>query len=478
MYSTQIESDPPLVVDVDGSLLKTDLLVESVVGLLARRPLVAIQLARRLASGRAAFKRCVADRTTLSPAELPYNEDVLAVIRQEKTKGRRVFLASAADEAFVDTIADHVGADGVFASNGVINLARERKAQRLIEAFGEQGFDYIGNGHDDLPVWAVAREAFVVNPGRRILHAALRVHPRVQILGGAPAAAWELLRAIRPLQWLKNLLVFVPVLAAHNVEPEKFAAACLAFAAFSLGASSAYLVNDLADIRHDRAHPRKRLRPFASGALPVGWGTVAAPLLLAAALGLAAMASAAAAAALASYYAITLAYSFFLKRHAIVDVMTLAALYTVRIGGGALAADITISEWLLAFSIFIFLALAVVKRCSELARHDDDALGAPGPAGRGYRVGDLPVLCGLGSAAGFSAVLVLALYINSEQVVKLYSHPRILWACCFLLAYWIARMVLLAQRGEVHDDPVVFAVRDGPSLFAFALIVAAAGFAV
>jgi 4-hydroxybenzoate polyprenyltransferase len=478
VYSTELESDPPLVVDVDDALLKTDLLVESVFGLLAHRPLDAFRLPRWLASGKAVLKRRVANRIALSAAAFPYNDDVLDLIRREQAQGRRIFLASASDEAFVGPIAEHIGADGIFASDGVVNLSRERKAQRLVEAFGERGFDYVGNGRDDLPVWAVAREAFAVNPAPAIVRAGRRVHPRLQILGRAPAVLKELIRAFRPLQWLKNLLVFVPVLAAHRLDAAGAAAAGFAFVAFSLGASSAYLVNDLADVQHDRAHPRKRLRPFASGALPVVWGVVAAPLMLVAALGLALTASPAAFAALAAYYAITVAYSFSLKRRAVVDVMTLAALYTIRIAGGAAAAHVAISEWLLAFSTFVFLALAVVKRCGELARREGEGSAAAGPAGRGYRIADLPVLSSLGSAAGFCAVLVLALYINSEQVVTLYRHPQFLWACCFLLVYWIARMILMAQRGEIHDDPVVFAVRDKPSLLAFALIVLAAAVAI
>jgi 4-hydroxybenzoate polyprenyltransferase len=214
------------------------------------------------------------------------------------------------------------------------------------------------------------------------------------------------------------------------------------------------------------------MRPFASGSLPVVWGVVAAPVLLGLALALSAWVSPLAAATLAAYYVLTLAYSFALKRHPVIDVMALAALYSIRIAGGATAAMVPISEWLLAFSVFIFLALAVVKRCGELARHEgEDKMD--GPVGRGYRVGDLHVLSGLGSAAGFCAVLVMALYISSDQVKALYSRPEALWVCCFMLTYWVARMVLLSHRGEIHDDPVVFAATDKASLSAIAIMAAA-----
>lgn len=465
------DKDIALVIDVDGALLKTDLLVESAFALLVKKPWFAARLPLWLLSGKAGLKREIANRCDLIAESYPWDDNVLELMGAARAAGRRVYLASASDEKFVRAIADYLGrVDGVFASDGVTNLSRQRKARKLVEAFGEKGFDYVGNSRDDLPVWKSARQAIVVNPRSSLIEAARRVNGDVHAVGTPPLLIAGLIRALRPIQWLKNLLVFVPIVAAHALDGAHIASALAAFAAFSLAASSAYMVNDLADLPHDRAHPRKRKRPFASGDIPVVSGLIAAPLLLAVAIVIMAMLSATALLTVAAYYVITLAYSFSLKRRPIMDVMTLAALYTIRIVGGGAAAGAPVSEWLLAFSVFLFLSLAVVKRCGELARHEIEGNDETALAGRGYRADDLQLLAGLGAAAGFCAVLVLALYINSDQVMTLYAHPHVLWACCFILIYWISRMMLLAHRGDIHDDPVVFAATDRGSIAAFILM--------
>ena len=469
------DTDIPLVVDVDGALLKTDLLIESAFVLLTRKPWLAAKLPFWLLSGKAYLKQQIANRCELPADAHPWNDDVLELIRAARANGRRVFLASASDEKFIREIADHLGTlDGIFASDGITNLSRERKAQWLVEAFGHKGFDYVGNSRDDLPVWAAAREAIVVNPRPAMVAAARRANANVRVLGSPARLIAGLIRTLRPIQWLKNLLVFVPIMAGHAIDKTSVAASLATFVAFSLAASSAYCINDLADLANDRRHPRKRLRPLASGALPVMWGLLAAALLALTAAAIAASVSAATLAALALHYVVTLGYSFYVKRKLVMDVMTLAGLYTIRIVGGGVATGVPVSEWLLAFAIFLFLSLAVVKRCDELAsRKDETPPDADGRvAGRGYIAADLPTMAAIGAAAGFCAVLVLALYINSDQVLSLYARPHLLWACCFVLMYWIARMILLGQRGDIHDDPVVFAATDKASLAAFAIIAA------
>ena len=471
MPDISTDTDIPLVVDVDGALLKTDLLIESAFVLLTRKPWLAVRLPFWLTSGKAFLKQQIANRCELPADAHPWNDDVLELIRAARANGRRVFLASASDEKFIREIADHLGSlDGIFASNGITNLSHERKAQWLVEAFGRKGFDYVGNSRDDLPVWAAAREAIVVNPRPAMVAAARRANANIRVLGSPAQLIAGLVRTLRPVQWLKNLLVFIPIVAGHAITAANVATSLAAFVAFSLAASSAYCINDLADLANDRRHPRKRLRPFASGALPVIWGLVAAPLLVATAAIIAGAISTAALAALALYYAITLAYSFSLKRRPIMDVMTLAALYTIRIVGGGAATGVPVSEWLLAMAIFLFLSLAVVKRCGELVRQEDNDASETNIAGRGYHSGDLQVLTAIGAASGFGAVLVLALYINSDQVMTLYTRPHLLWGCCFVLMYWIGRMLLLSHRGDIHDDPVVFAATDRGSLVAFAVI--------
>lgn len=467
------DTDIPLVVDVDGALLKTDLLIELAFVLLTRKPWLAAKLPFWLVSGKAFLKQQIANRCELPADAHPWNDDVLELIRAARANGRRVFLASASDEKFIREIADHLGTlDGIFASNGITNLSRERKAQWLVEAFGRKGFDYVGNSRDDLPVWASAREAIVVNPRPAMVAAARRANADLRVLGSPARLIAGLVRTLRPVQWLKNLLVFVPIVAGHAINPSSIAASVAAFVAFCLAASSAYCVNDLADLANDRHHPRKRMRPLASGALPVMVGLITAPLLLLIAAIVMGLVSQTALGVLALYYAITVAYSFSLKRRPIMDVMTLAALYTLRIGGGGAATGVPVTEWLLAFAIFLFLSLAVVKRCGELVRQEDNDDSDTNFAGRGYRGGDLHVLTAIGAASGFCAVLVLALYINSDQVMTLYARPQLLWGCCFVLMYWIGRMLLLSHRGDINDDPVVFAATDKASLAAFAIIAA------
>ena len=285
----------------------------------------------------------------------------------------------------------------------------------------------------------------------------------------APASA--LLRALRPHQWVKNVLVFVPMAMAHRLgDPALWAAAGLAFAALSLLASGTYVINDLLDVEQDRLHPTKRHRPFASGALSVGTGRLLAPVLIVAGLGLGFAASAAFGAVLLVYLVTTLAYSLDLKRRAVLDVVVLAGLYVVRVLAGGAAADVPVSGWLLGFSMFLFLSLALAKRFAELQLIEAGRAGAN--ARRGYEVGDAPLLAAAGVAAGYLAVLVLALYTTSPEVVALYRRPQLLWLIGPLLLYWTTRLWLTAQRGRLDDDPILYAAKD-PASYAVGALTAA-----
>jgi 4-hydroxybenzoate polyprenyltransferase len=358
----------------------------------------------------------------------------------------------------------------VLASDGVHNLSGTHKAEELSQRFGERGFDYAGNEARDLHVWRRARRAIVVNAAPALARRAQGVTEveRVFARDGGRLHAWA--KALRLHQWLKNLLVFLPLLTAHLVlAPDAVLHAGMAFACFCLCASGVYLLNDLLDLDADRRHPRKRLRPFAAGTLPLTSGLVAAPLLTLAAFALALSISKLFALALAGYYVLTLAYSFALKRIAMLDTVVLAGLYTIRIIAGTFALRIGLSFWLLAFSMFLFLSLAMIKRYTELRtlllNGDNRSLG------RGYAVDDLPLVQSLGGASGYLAVLVLALYINSTASEVLYRHPAGLWLLCPLLLYWISRAWLIAHRGAMHDDPVVFAVSDRTSRLLLALAI-------
>jgi 4-hydroxybenzoate polyprenyltransferase len=467
------DADVPLCVDLDGTLIHSDLTVESILALLRRNPLYLFLLPLWLVGGLAPFKREVARRVMVDVTRLPYDGRVLEWLR-EVGGGRTRLLCTASDQLFADAVAGHLGCfEGAIGSDGRRNLGGHGKAAVLRARYGERGFDYAGNARVDLHVWRKARHVIVANAPPAL---ARRVRRELGIEREfpPPRRGWRTwLAALRPHQWLKNTLVFVPLLAAHAVfEPTAVAHAVLAFAAFSLCASAAYVLNDLLDLDADRRHPRKRNRPFARGALPLRAGLAASLLLTVAAFALATTLSLEFVGMLLVYAVLTLAYSLLLKRIAMLDVVTLAGLYTIRILGGAVAVPVPASSWLLAFSLFLFLSLAMVKRHAEL--RPLAASGASAVAGRGYVAEDLPLVQSLGTASGYLSVLVLALYINSAASLALYTHPAVLWLLAPVLLYWISRVWLLAGRGAMHDDPVVFALTDRVSLAVlgvFALVI-------
>jgi 4-hydroxybenzoate polyprenyltransferase/phosphoserine phosphatase len=454
----------PLCVDLDGTLIRSDLLLETLLLLIKRNPLYLFMLPLWLLRGKAVLKAQIASRVRLNAAALPYNKEFVQWLRSQRAAQRSLWLCTAASEPLARAVADHLGLfDGVLASDRTVNLAGTVKADRLAEQFGEGGFDYCGNERKDMAVWRRAAGAIVVNGGSRLEAEASRSVRVVQTFPANARPLESMIRALRPHQWAKNLLILVPLLAAHGAaDPDSIAAAALAFVGFSLCASSVYLLNDLLDLEADRAHPRKSKRPFASGALPLLAGLVLAPLLLVAAVIIAAFLPPKFWLVLATYYAFTCAYSFVLKGLVLIDALALAGLYTLRIIAGAAAVSVPLSFWLLLFSVFLFLSLAFVKRFAELeSLRRQQRLSA---VGRGYHVEDLPLLQSLGTASGYLSVLVLALYINSPQIEVLYSRPKVIWMLCVLMLYWISRIWMVAQRGRMHDDPVVFALKDKQSV--------------
>ena len=452
----------PLCVDCDGTLIRTDLLHESVLLLAKSSPLSLLKLPFWLLKGKAHLKQQIAQRVSLNAQTLPYDPEVLDLIRHARAQGRSVVLATASPRGQAEAIAAHLDLfDRVEATDALINLAGPNKAAHLESLFGRGGFDYAGNSRADLPVWAVSAGAIVVSSSQSLHKAAAASVSVLQVVKQLPRSLKVYAKAIRVHQWLKNLLVFVPVLAGHQLSAGPITAALLAFAAFSLCASAVYVINDLLDLSSDRVHARKRNRPFASGALPISHGLVMAPGLLLASALIAAQLPIAFAGTLVAYFAVTCLYSFWLKNQVIVDVLMLASLYTSRIIAGSAATSIVPSFWLLAFSMFMFLSLAIVKRYSEmLVVIQQNKTKA---AGRGYVVSDLPVLVSLGSAAGYMAILILALYVNSPDLNGLYPRRWALWLVLPPLLYWISRVWMKAHRGEMHDDPVVFAATDKQS---------------
>lgn len=460
-------------VDLDGSLVATDLLFELLFSLLREQPWQVLPLPFWLLKGRAGLKAEVAKRVGPDPLELPYNPAVLELLRRRQSEGARLVLATASPRPWAEAVAGHIGLfESVLATEPGHNLkgaGKLRAIQEYRQTAGIDRFDYVGDARADLPIWREAATAYVVGGGesdaltRRVK--AFGPSPSVQPIGPPKRALKSAVKALRPQQWAKNALIFVPVLTGHRLsDPSALLAALAAFVAFSLCASAIYVVNDLVDLSADRAHAEKRRRPFASGALPLAWGPPMALGLLLLAFGVAATSLPPGfLVVLLGYLLLTTLYSLFIKSRLMVDVLALALLYSVRIFAGGVATTIPISEWLIGFSMFFFLSLAFVKRYTELHR----AIESGNPRklrGRGYQPTDIGMIASLGSASGYLAVLVLALYIQSDAVRPLYKSPNWLWGICLVLIYWISRIWFLANRGELPGDPVSFALRDRHSL--------------
>jgi 4-hydroxybenzoate polyprenyltransferase len=465
---SQPESTPaefkPLCVDLDGTLVKSDTLIDSLLVLARSHPLLLLQLPVQVLRGKAAFKAFVTEHVALDVAHLPYNRKLLQFLQNEHTHGREIYIATGADVRLARRVADHLGIfHEVLASDGTRNLTGDKKLDSLRILFGNSGFAYVGNDTPDLPVMAGAAESMVANPSRR-----LRTRLRAQ--GITPSHAFEersrpmrsLVKALRPHQWAKNLLILLPPLLAHNHSIHLLASALLAFFCFCCTASGTYMVNDLLDIETDRRNPKKRLRPFASGDLAPASGLVASAVLLTLGFAAAQFLPAAFSYWLLLYLGSTLIYSLYLKRIALVDVVVLSGLYTLRLLAGGAATDTLISHWLAGFAIFLFLSLAIVKRFAEL--ESLRLSGAQLKNGRGYLMSDIEQIRAFGTASAFAAVVVFANYISSQDVTALYHHPQRLWLIVPFMVLWLCRVWLLASRGELDEDPVAFALTDAASL--------------
>jgi len=468
----------PLCVDLDGSLVKSDTLIDSFLVLVRTQPALLFALPGRLLDGKAALKAFITAHIPLDVAHLPYNRKLVQFLHEEKARGRAIYLVTGADVGLAQRVAAHFGIfTGVFASDGQVNLTGTRKLDRLRGQFGNGAYDYIGNDAPDLPLLAHATEPMVANPS-------LRLRLRLRMRGIRPARAfvqrdrplWSVLRALRPHQWAKNLLIFLPLLLAHVIAVNRLLDALLAFCCFSLTASSAYIVNDLLDIEDDRRHAQKRQRPFATGDLSAfaGIGIVALSLLLA--LSAARLLPVGFYGWLLLYLGATLSYSWYLKRIALVDVLVLSGLYTLRLLAGSAATDSHISPWLAGFSVFLFFSLAIVKRFAELENLRSS--GLPPRNGRGYLVADIDQLRSFGTASAFAAVMIFAIYISGSDVMKLYRRPQLLWLIMPFMILWLCRVWLLASRGELSEDPLVFALTDRMSLAIGAAIVVIALLAI
>jgi 4-hydroxybenzoate polyprenyltransferase len=447
----------PLVIDLDGALLATDFVKEALLDPSKGQYSLYSTSGEDDLQRKVSLDHAPAGSSDLDYAHLPYREEVIERARRARAEGKAVYLITAADQSPAIGIASHIGLfKGVISSTIDRTLTEQTKADILIREFGSKAFDYVGGASCDQRILAAAACGITISTDRNYN----KIQPRpVRALASVPLSVW--FSAVRIHQSAKNLLVFVPLLTSHQFSLANLLNLALAFAAFSLCASAVYLLNDLVDLKADQAHPRKRFRAIASGQLSAAAATTAIALLLGVSIPTALAASPAFAGILLGYFALTTAYTFYLKRLVIVDIVVLASLYTLRIVAGAVAIQVYLSEWLLIFSMFIFTSLALIKRHAELAMRQEASLADAG--NRDYGVGDMQIVAALAAASGMNAITIMSLYLSSPAVLALYHRPAFLWLLDPLLIYWIARALMLAHRRQLNHDPVVFALRDGPS---------------
>ena len=465
----KVIEDLPLVVDLDGTLILSDLLYESTLKYVVAKPQNLLALPGHLLAGKAKLKRHIANQVTIDVTKLPYNLPFLEWLHTQKRNGRHLVLCTASDQSLADAVAKHLGIfDDVLGSDGANNLAGKNKALALKKFFGNNNYAYAGNAKSDLPVWEKCSAAIVVNAEKGI-ETQLTNNGKVEAIFPRSKVGIEgPISMLRVHQWLKNILLFLPFIASHDLENiQSWITLVVAFFSFSFCASVVYITNDLIDLDSDRSHPRKKARVFASGKISILSGVLLIPLLVAMSLFLAFHVSATFLNFLILYFVWTCAYSIYLKRIPVFDCVTLAILYTLRVVAGAAAIGNVLSFWLAAFSVFIFLSLAFVKRYSEI--HDlllSKNKDLEQLVGRDYTSKDAPLILTMGIAAGYSATIVMALYLNSYEVTLLYQNIWAVWSAILVLVFWISWMWFKANRGQMHDDPIIFALRDKTSLVA------------
>lgn len=452
-----------LVIDLDGTLIRTDMLCESFWNAFGRDFRTLFYLLSKIPKGKAAVKSYLAQASTLDPEFLPYNEEVLQRIRDHRKKGGKAVLVTAADTSLANKISKHLGVfDEVYGSSSTCNLKGATKADFLATKFGEGNFCYVGDSRSDLAVWRVAGKIITVNATKSTKQQADEMCKPIEHLVSHNSPFDAFIRVMRPHQWIKNSLIFVPIAAAHQFSGPYLINSIVAFIVFCLIASGSYVINDLLDLNSDRAHPRKRTRPIASGDLAPAHGSVLGAAMIVLGLTISTIWNFQFLLISLFYLCLTLSYSLAFKQKIILDVVILAVLYSTRIVAGSIATDLNLSLWLISFSMFIFMSLASVKRQAELV--DMTARGILQSNGRGYQTHDLPIISMISLAAGYTAVLVLALYVETISYTSLYSNPDLLFLICCILLYWITRIVLITHRGLMNDDPIVFVTQDKTSM--------------
>ena len=466
------ENKKILVINLDGTLVKSDMLYETFWSAFEKNLFIPLISICKLFFGKSHIKNFLANNANFDVETLPYNKIVIDYIQRHKSQGGKVALVSSSAELVALKISKHINLfDEVYASSKQIKLNGINKALFLNQRYGIRKYDYLGNSLEDIQIWKYSNKAITIDASRYLEKKCYEINQKCFHLKSENRVndIKAFFIAIRPYQWLKNILIFLPIIAAHNINNIVILDAILAFISFSFTASSVYLINDLLDLKSDRNHPHKNKRPFASGDLPMqmghilGLATLLLGIICALKLGLNFLS------VLFLYFLITIFYSIYFKKRTIIDIFILSLLYTIRIIGGGVATNIDVSFWLLAFAIFIFLSLAAIKRQSELV--DLLKRGKSEIVGRGYNVQDLNFISSFALSAGLLSNLVLILYINSPKVFSLYPNPEFLWFSCFLFLFWIVRICFKTNRGEMNYDPIIFSIKDNISISIFVLIV-------
>lgn len=462
------DNDIPLVVDLDGTLINTDLLHEALILLIKKNFLYFFICIGWLFKGKIYLKNKIFSQIHIPPHLLPYNITLLEFLKAEKNKGRKLILATASLKSQATNISKtHSLFNEVYGTES-LNLKGKNKLEFLVKKFGKSKFDYIGNSNSDLIIFASCRYSYLVNPRKSLKKRTNEISDLQQIWNTKTDSFLNFVRAIRAYQWLKNLLIFIPLITSHSFNTIDFTQAFFGFLSFNFVASSGYLINDLLDLESDRTHLRKRNRPLASGELSISSGSILALILFAGGFMLASFQNFQFLLVLILYFIASFSYSMYFKKKALYDVFILALLYSIRVVAGAVIIDVSLSSWLIAFSTFLFLSLALVKRCSELIQVENTKSCIN--KGREYSIEDINLLQVMGIVSGFLSVIVFSLYIDSPEVIILYSRPKLLWIISFIFLFWISNIWLITAHGKMTDDPIIFAIKDKSSYFIFSLI--------
>jgi 4-hydroxybenzoate polyprenyltransferase len=471
----------PIAVDLDGTLIRSDTLVEATLLLIKLNPLYIFVIPIWILRGRLFFKQAIFDRVELDYSCLPYEHQLIDWLKTCKKDGHKIELVSATPDFIAKGVADFMGIfDGSFGSTNGINLKGSNKRDFLDQRFGKNGYIYCGNSSADLSVWDHCSQAVVINAPASIARKVAKSSDVIFEVNKNQNFLRTFLKAIRIHQWAKNVLIFIPLLLGHQINYSTISAAFLAFLSFSMCASSIYLINDLLDLSGDRIHPDKKHRPLASGQLELPWGVMLSIILVIGGISLGVVVSRGFLITLIIYLFITNFYSAILKRIPIADVLVLASLYSIRLIAGSQASGVKTSTWLLSVSMFFFLSLAFMKRVSELKLLVQLHRNSTGRRnmrvhdihihGRGYIIDDLQVLTSMGAASGYLSVVLYAQYISNSAIRVMYTSPDLLWYICPILLFWISRAWLITNRGNMNSDPVAFALRDRGSYLTFAAV--------